>query len=263
MNFSNDIKIKEKFYAHVLQEQFLKRMKRSSSYSLRKFALEVGIEVSVLSKYFRQKRKITLKSFNRIVENLNLDSKKLKYIEESFFRSLSGLELLPVDYEDILSDWHAFVILECLNLDRKIQSSAELSQITGIDYRKVQKLVNRLVEIGGIDFSENGWKDNFENITFVTHEDMDTTIGRHFQNGLIEKVKESINHGCEKKKSHTSMIMAFDEGLLPTVKEKIRDFRRELCVFLEENQKNRNNVYCLQINLNPLLTKDIEMETSL
>ena len=245
---------KQKFYLFILNEQFSKRRMRLSNYSLRKFSLELGLEASVVSKYLRHKRQITPQAFEVIVSNLNLDHKNILSKEENFYRSMDKLSLLSGDYLDILSDWSAFAILECLNLATPINNIERIVEITGIKLSKVESLVKRLIKIGAISTDTDRWTDTFNDVTFIENEDMDTSAGRSFQKSLLDKAKNSIDNCSGNEKSHTCMIMAMDESLIPEVKAKIRDFRREISQFLEENHTTKNNVYSLQIKFNTLLS---------
>ncbi|MAX66338.1 MAG: DUF4423 domain-containing protein [Bacteriovoracaceae bacterium] len=253
MNKELKLTNQQKFYLHVLQVEFDKRLKRHKNYSLRKFSYEIGLEPSVVSKYLRRKRSITVSSFSYLMKMFELDPQHLKKREEDFYRSLSEMKLISSEHEDILGNWHAFAILECLNLEDAKPSTLWLAQKTGLQHEVVKKVVLRLFEIGAIAEKDGKWKDQFENLTFITSEEMDTRVGRNFQKTVLEASRKSIEQGVGGKKSHTNVILTVDEKLIPEVLVKIRDFRREICSFIEQRQEKKNNVYNLQINFHSLL----------
>jgi hypothetical protein len=53
-------------------------------------------------------------------------------------------------------------------------------------------------------------------------------------------------------RDQSSMTMAIDPSLLPEAKAKIRDFRRSLCAFLQENARPKSEIYQLSISLFPV-----------
>jgi transcriptional regulator with XRE-family HTH domain len=244
---------KQRFYLNILHKEYEKRVLRNARFSLRKFAYELEIEPSVLSKYFRKQRGITERSFQNIVKLLGLTAESLDKREEEFYRNLSELKLLPEEHQDILKNWHSFVILESLSLIDAQPNIEWISAKTGLKKEIVQKNVTKLFEIGGIAEVDGKWVDQFQNLTFVASENMDTPIGRSFQKNILDESKKSIDLGQKDKKSHTNVIFTIDERLIPEVTKRIRDFRRDICQYLEENEQEKNNVYNLQINFHSLL----------
>ena len=56
----------------------------------------------------------------------------------------------------------------------------------------------------------------------------------------------------------TSMTMAIDKNKIPEAKRKIKQFRRNLCQFLESGEKNE--VYNLNVQLIPLTDNNGELQ---
>ncbi|MGE3975681.1 MAG: DUF4423 domain-containing protein, partial [Bdellovibrionales bacterium] len=54
------------------------------------------------------------------------------------------------------------------------------------------------------------------------------------------------------QRDQSSMTMAIDTSLMDAAKEKIKNFRRELCDFFQKENNPRNAVYQLTISLCPL-----------
>ncbi|OFZ47663.1 MAG: hypothetical protein A2381_09395 [Bdellovibrionales bacterium RIFOXYB1_FULL_37_110] len=59
-------------YQHLLESEFHKRLERNTSYSLRAFALSLGLTSSAISELLSGKRKISVKKAESFVDLLDL-----------------------------------------------------------------------------------------------------------------------------------------------------------------------------------------------
>lgn len=242
----------QKFRLEILKAEYEKRSQEKPQYSIRHFAKQVGMEASTLSKYFRNKRKISQKSFNYLIKNLEMNLDQIVLKEEAFIRQNDGMDLLDEKFEKILSNWFYFAILECLHLDRAESDIRWLSKTLSVDIETVRQAVHNLQELGALKEQDGKWFDNLNNVSFVTSEDMDTVTGQQYQKQLLKLAEASIEKTPKKNKSHTGVMVAADSALVPQAKEMIRNFRRDFMQFLEQNSKNKDTVLNLQINFFPL-----------
>lgn len=238
----------QKFRLETLKAEYEKCSSARPKYSIRHFAKQVGMEASTLSKYFRNKRKVSQKSFQYLIKNLGLNQDEIALKEETFIRENDGVHLLDKKFEKILGNWFYFAILECLHLDRAEPDIRWLAKTLGLDVETVRQAVQNLKELGALKEEDGKWLDNLTNISFITSEDMDIELGRQFQRQLIKLSEVSIEKNTQKSKSHTGVMVAADSALVPQAKEMIRNFRRDLMQFLEQNSKNKDTVLNLQIN---------------
>ena len=78
------------------------------------------------------------------------------------------------------------------------------------------------------------------------------------QKDILSKSIEAIDDIDISMRDHTSMTIAMSKDQITLVKERIKEFRRELCCELaEKSSKSTDSVYQMQFSVFPL-TKEIQ-----
>ena len=242
----------QQFRVKVLKVEFEKKALLNERYSLRKFAAECGIEASTLSQYLRNKRIISDNSFLYLLRSLGIDGSEVSLQEEAYLRDQDGYYFLDQDLQRIATRWYYFAILELIAVEQFQPCPKWISKTLKLDLQTTRQAVEDLIQLGAITVDENGWHDTYDKISFLTSEHMDTQSGRSYQKQLLALAEKSIEKVTGEKKSHTNVMVAVDSNLIPELKKRLRDFRRDLAQFADEKSKKKNSVYNLQINLHPL-----------
>lgn len=241
----------DKLHISILENEFEKRKKVEKKYSLRKYSEDAGIDPSTMSQYLRGKRKLTQEAFSLILGKIRCDEETLNKYQQD----VQKLELLKEKFALIKSHWYYYGILE---LTHTIDFKADINWVAnrlGISEEVVSKAIEDMKEIGAIEINQNSWCDKLGHVTFVEEPDMDIEAGRIHQKQLLKLSESSIDNNEGAIKDHTSLCFAFDTALMPEVKERIAKFKEELTHYIESNSKNKDEVYSLQVNLNPLSHK--------
>ena len=74
---------------------------------------------------------------------------------------------------------------------------------------------------------------------------------RKLQTQILEKAKLAIENTPITERDQSSITMAIDSNKIPEAKERIKQFRRDLCDFLKDSP-NQNRVYHLSLSLYPV-----------
>ncbi len=258
-------------YINFLKSTYLSKSERNSKYSIRAFAKDIGISSSRVSELFNRKGRLSERIAKRIAGNLNLNPKEkkifialvLKEYSQSKLKQQEAIDYLDsldrkdsffsvnVDGFKLISDWYHFGILTVMELDEFDGSSVFLAKKLGINIETVKDALTRLLKLDFISFEKG--------IYFLNKEEGLTTTHDLFSPALRKSHKQSLNQGIEALESIpielrdiTSMMMAIDTKKLPEAKKMIKGFRRDLCQFLESDEKN--SAYQLNIQLIPLNT---------
>lgn len=237
----------------ILQQEFVERCRKNQSYSLRAYAKSLGIEASPLSAILRGKRPIGSKTKKRLGLALGLSAEKLSELSDNKINSNIKMQQITLDSYALIADWYHYAILELIRVRSFKADIQYVSKTLGISATEAHIAVERLVRMGLLEINEKGqWLDTTEN-GFATNIQMDVTTAaaRKLQLQILEKAADALKEVAIELRDHTSMTMAINPEDLPAAKEKIKKFRRELCVFLERNKKP-TQVYQLGIALYPV-----------
>lgn len=245
-------------FKSYLQNEFERRCNKNKHYSLRSFSKSLDVEPSFLSKLLRGKRNITDKSIIRFGSKLGLSPDEIKkYLvnANNHKKSAEKISTSTVNYSrvdtetfKVISHWYHYAILELTHVEG-FQSDVEwIAQRLKINYGQALAAVDRLLELGMLEEQADGsW---ICNTSYSTDSKIDTHAAfRNLQNQLLDQAKEAMENCPPSERTQTSMTMAINSSRLPEAQRRIREFQREVSVFLEEGPKDR--VYQLTTSLFP------------
>lgn len=238
----------------VLQQEFVKRCQKNPHYSLRSFARALSIEPSPLSAILRGKRPITEKMKNRLGLALGFSlSEMAKFSGTAPRGAEANYQQLTLDSYAVISDWYHYAILELIRVKSFKGDLTYISKALGISKTETHIAVERLQRLGLLSISKNGkWVDNTTN-GYATNinQDLTSQASKKLQRQVLEMALRALEELPTDVRSQTSMTMAISPEDLPEAKVMIKNFRRELCSFLEKNKKP-TQVYNLGISLYPI-----------
>jgi transcriptional regulator with XRE-family HTH domain len=235
-----------------LQNEFIERVKKNPSYSLRAFAKSLDINDSTLSKILKGKLNITDKRFNFLSEKLKIRFEDLNY----FFPKN---ELSKAQYI-VLNEWYCLAFLELLKTKRFINDPNWIAQKLQISINEVNLCIHslkiaKLIKLNKKDNSiklisaNNKWNSDSEKILRQLHLQLQETF--------IKKSLQTLYSTKSSEKENSSLTVACSRKLMPEIKNKINKFKTELDDFIEANGKH-DDVYQLNISFFPLTNKQGE-----
>lgn len=258
----------------IIEEEFNFRVKENSSYSLRAFARDIGISPSQLSEVLKQKIGLSSKKAVSIAEKMGFSKNEVllfkamveaehgrspRIIEEAkkviaSNKHSSNFKGLSLDGFKLISDWQYFAILSTMEIDDYDGTTLYISKHLGLEISLIEDNIKRLLKLDIIDLKEGKFLPTGEMLT-TTH-DIQSSALKKFHKQHISKSAEAIDKVSVEKRDITTMTMAIDIKKLPEAKKLITKFRRDLCQFMEDGQKN--HVYNLNVQLIPLSELEIK-----
>jgi uncharacterized protein (TIGR02147 family) len=247
-----------------LQQELVERCSKNPMYSLRAFAKSLGIAPSALSAILNKKRPLTKKMVQRLAVNLGLSSKEIETFQKLYINKKTD-EMLMTDFQQlaldtfaIIGDWYHYAILELIRLKNFDSDPKWMAQRLGITKSEVNFAIERLHRVGLLKVIEKNGTRSYQsgNATNINGH-LTSGASKRLQKQLLEKSMRALEELPIEVRNHTSITVAINSKSLEEAKEKIKNFRRHLCAFFEQD-KNPNEVYQLQISLYPL-TNNVEV----
>lgn len=233
-------------FRNKLREELARRMRSNELYSLRAFAQSLEVDSSTLSKILAGKRFLSEKKINSLCQKLGLKIFSEEK-EPAFFSELDQ------DIFASISDWYHFAILDLTLLQTFKSDIAWMAERLGLQSYEVLGAVERLKRLGLL-IEENGQLRKAQAF-YTNYSEGDTSAAlKEYQRQIIKKALKAVDDCAAENKDITSITIAADSKKLKEAKERIKIFRRELCQFLEDGE--RDSVFHLTLQLYPVT--DIE-----
>jgi plasmid maintenance system antidote protein VapI len=240
-----------------LQQELVKRCKKNPRFSVRAFAITLGVENSALSKILCGKRQLTRKMVIRLGQKLGLNP--IQISEFSIVPVLENPESqketfrqLTQDQFAIISDWYHYAIHELCRTNSCKSDVRWIARKLGITLAEAASAVERLLRLGYLERSTSGTLINRSGPLTTLGNEFTTIAFRNLQRQVLEKAIIALEEVPLEKRDQTSMTMAISSTKLKEAKELIKKFRRDLSNFLESDYKNLDSVYHLGISLYPV-----------
>jgi DNA-binding transcriptional regulator YhcF (GntR family) len=239
-----------KTFGEFLLYQYHLRRAINSKYSIRSFAVKIGVDQSLASKVMRGSRQLSPSAMKICMEKLDLRSSEVDILLALFNKNT--FYHCPID-DNILSiefDWWHFAILELLKLKDFIPEVATISPRLNLDPQVVEKAIDLLVRQGYI-VQENGTyilcRPNHTWSINGTINDSQKSLHKK----MLEKSILSLDTTLPEHRHHTSCTMAISTEALIEIKVKLD----EMTIILgKEINKSKylNEVYQFTASLFPL-----------
>lgn len=255
--------VQQEKFREFLRTDLINRTRQNPKYSLRSYAKLLKIQSSFLSKLINGKRNITPQTIERFGAALDFSP----HVTAQFLgRETKSAPIEPTlnplaeDAFAVIADWYHFAILELFTIDGFLPTSTYIARNLGITKIEALDALARLERLKLIR------KDRIKGYRLVQGENTTTQFPgssvalRKLQKQVLSMALSALDEVPVTLRDQSTMTMAIDSSLLPEAKEKIKNFRRELCAFLQKKQRGRNSVYQLSLSLYPV-TKFSNKET--
>lgn len=233
-----------------LQTEFTRRCRVNSRYSVRAFAKQLDINQSTLTQILNGKRKISKKFIDKVAEKVG----------STFHFQTNGqadldfkYSVLSVDAFTVISDWYHYAILEFTAVKGFKSDAKWISKKLGITVSETNMAIDRLLRLNMIT-QKNGKLIRTKQHIANYKEGVTSGAHKEFQRQLLTKALQAIDNCPQDKKDITSITMPANSKKIKEVKDKIRQFRREICDYIEDG--NHDSVYQLCVQLFPLTIED-------
>ncbi len=238
-----------------LQSELAERCAGNPQYSLRSFALHLGIDHSTLSKLLRGKRKQTEATIRRLGSALKIGTDEIESYVGHHRRwpdadpSVEEAKRLTRDAAEMIADWYHYAILELTRLESFRADSSWVARVLGISTDEVNIALVRLCHLELLTMEGDRWVDRSEGLV-VSMEDFPQAAIDRLWSQVRELALASMRDPA-RIHEHSSTTLAVDSKRLPEITEKIARFRSELLETLQHDQAP-DDVYRLEISLFPI-----------
>lgn len=240
-----------------LIDELQKRKNRNAAYSMRSFSKYLGIGHSALSEILSGKRPITDKSAEKLCDKLLLDPEERQFYLKGVGSSKTAANKakpsleLAVDHYHLVSDWFCFAILSLGEVKATRLTVARVVDYFGLSQRLAGEAMERLVRVGLLKKARGRFSVTGRSFQSPLKQRTQAFIKNQIQSLKISE--QSLLEDHEDQTDFCSITMAIDPTKLPEARRRIRQFRDELCDYLESG--DQTEVYRWNMQLVPLKGK--------
>jgi len=256
------------FYT-ILMDEFERRQKKDNKFSLRKFAEQLGLNPSYLSKIFHKKRAITIDLIVKTGPILNLDHQEIEKQKMNLLRRKMGelpslnrlrkkadtvlfneLDLVAIK---TLNEWTFFAILELFSLSNFSRTTSEVAQLLQISEKRAKDCVDQLIAKGLLN-SKKGYLIPANLSNAITKSPFTSKELMDIQKQFLLKSVEALDSIPLEDRDHSGVTIAVSREQIGKAKKLIKEFRRKFIQIMERGNP-KNSVYQLAISYYPLTQK--------
>lgn len=246
-------------FSDFLKNEYVRRKLVNSRFSMRSFALRVGLTSSYLSKIMRHERQATARTIHKVGQNLGLSNKQIKMLvstEKSHRPIRSGqlrFKKLDLRMMKLVFDWRNDVVLELIKLNQFKPDVRWVASQIGVTESQAQGYLDSLFQLGLLISDKKGnWTDSTGGFTtFIEDPRVERELRRNRQIEILTAAIEAVKTYDLSERDQSAMVMATNSKKLKAAKIKIAKFRRDLCRFLEDTAE-KDVVFQLSVSLFPV-----------
>ncbi|MGE3974085.1 MAG: DUF4423 domain-containing protein, partial [Bdellovibrionales bacterium] len=223
-----------------LQTELTNRIANNPRYSLRAFARFLEIDPSTLSQLLRGMRKFSNEQIETIGTKIGLSPRDVKALKNLNQKKASGEQSwrndnydLTHDMFQIIADWYHYAIFELVTIKNFKNDTKWIASKLGISASEAEFAVERLLRLGLLVRQEDGGLAKGSLNISTTSSPFTSAAFRKMQEQLLQKAIQAMETVPMSQRDQSSMTMAIDTSLMDAAKEKIKNFRRELCDFFQ------------------------------
>lgn len=262
-------------YRRFLTRELEDRCQRNPRYSLRAYARDLGLQPGKLSEILRGRCGLSGAMASSLSDRLKLNAQEKRHfialVEAEHARSplrrqqaredLKTLEaqhgFSEVDLErfKIISDWQHLAIHELFLTKGFAGTPAAAARKLGLTEAQALDAMERLAAFGLLQIAEGLWSRVEMSLGHSTG--LPSREIRRHHGQLLERAMGALENVSTEERDFSSLTLAIPEEALPRVRDMIKEFRRRLNREMEE-ARDKDRVYCLNVNFFPLDRKESE-----
>lgn len=234
----------------ILKKEYVKRNNINPAYSMRAFSNYLGIGIASLSDCFNDKRQLSKRNSEKIIDKLELSPEQRDAILNFKPKEEEGINQLELaeDQFQVISDWYHSAIMELALVKGQKSAPEWIANKLGISKLEVEMALKRLERLGLLT-KRNG-KLSRKTKPVKTTTDIPSSAIRKHHKQIFEMAKVSIENDPVDKRHFWSIVMAINPKQIPKAKEMLIKAGRRICKTLETGTPKE--VYALNTGLFPL-----------
>lgn len=201
-------------FQHFLQGELADRCQRNRAYSLRAFALALGISPSHLSRLLSGERQASAKTRASIGTRLGLSTKEMEAFTPRPPRTLEGV-VSEAAIEGLYGDWVGMAILEMTSLMDFVLDARAIAARLEVSVHRVRAQVRNLLGLGFLEKTQSGgWLNRFGDLSLVRRQ-ATSKSRRSLLRQRLELASQAIDHVPFTRRDHSFVTSVLDEEQLP------------------------------------------------
>lgn len=245
------------------------RKDRTPSYSLRAFARDLEISPSRLSEILGGAR-VSQATARKLGRRLRLEAGQAQFLEDLAALESEGsdpgkrrrlhermeaylqektFKTLVLDEFKLISDWYHMALVEYFR-HRNSATVAEAASYLGITPGTAEAAVNRLCRLGIL--CEEGGKLRETHASHKVNSQVPSEAIREFHRQTLQKAGKSLAIHDVAEREFNTLTFSVPVAHLPALKNKIREFIKDLVMGESDTDGVTPEVYCFSAQLFPL-----------
>ncbi len=260
-------------FREILIQELRSRQKRSSRYSMRAFARDLGVKQPTLHDVLSGRYGLSYKSAIQVAEKMKLSPEESGYFcdlvlsqhsrsgrqkQAALFRlkKLWGkIEYKILDKRNVslLSEWYYPVLVELVEFKKSQLDEIELSRLVGISQKDVKAALENLVRIGVI--AKQGDRYIRRSLFLRGESHTPNSTIRRFHKQILMKAHEKIETQPIKSRKFLSTVFSIDSKRIEEARQRLEQMHDE---FYREFQSDDNvdGVYAFGLQFFNILEGD-------
>lgn len=262
-------------YRDFLRDRLGQRRQLDARYSLRRFALDIGLSPSRLSEVLNGGKGLSATSGAKISQALGLSgdeaamfrlliaSQNNKSIEKRAqaqaaiigLRSEKATLKIDSDRYHLIADWYHFPLIELIAISKGSIDEGTYARKLGVPRMEISTALRRLIHLGLIEKRGGKYAVCTRN-TKTSHGAVESAAIVKVQTQLLDKAKWALATHTSEEREFGALILAFDSKRMAQAKKRIREFRRRFnAEFAPKGQED--TVACLAMQFHSLLKEQV------
>ncbi|MDA9951439.1 TIGR02147 family protein [Oligoflexaceae bacterium] len=255
-----------------LKDEICKRQQMQSTYSMRKFAKDIGVSPSLLSEVLNRKHCFSVKSAESISNKLGLkgveknlffnlvksENSRNKFIRDDAKVRVKEIQvnhaqkMIENDVFHLIADWYHLAVMSLLETKDFKSDVGWIAKRLKISIIQAENALNRLVRFKMISFRSGIYSINHSSTS--TSDDIPSEAIRKFQSQVLKKAQLSLYHHDVSSREIATMVMSVRKDKLEEAKKELKSFRRRFCRKFDCSDRSADDVYAFHtsfFNLTP------------
>ncbi len=263
------------FHLLKLLEEFRRRKNRNQTYSLRAYARHLGIPASSLALILKGDRKVPQRRVESLCQKLGLSQAETQIFRMAAERSKASLKNLvsqtePVlpsskklndaEHSKIISEWEHYAFLSLMDTQDFSPKADWIAKRLGISVRRVDAVLNQLLKYKLILRDDRTGLITKNRAHVTTTDGVPSSALRKAHEETLELAIRKLNNLGPDERNYSAITVATSPARILEANEMIREFRRRLMGFLEDEEKSE--VYRVMFLVFPLSEGEVNYEKS-
>lgn len=263
-------------YRQYLRDWYKKRKTSRYAYSLQRFSEQAGFSSpNVLKQVMDGHRNLTDNSITKFAKALKLSDSEFVYFRslvhfnqekdetsrQEYFEVMKSLrqtyihEPLNHDLNRVYDHWYHLVIRELIH-QKSIETDYDwlFKRLGGrVDKEKIVESIKLLSELGLVTQIDGRWRQKDSAISSDKDQDPKTLIQYQSQNiSIVHSLLKNLDYKNDQfLTDYSSLVLGIPKDMGPLVKEKIKNFRREILAMVSQ-AKTTDEVILVNVQMVPL-----------